>query len=121
MQGSNHGVNTTAMTGTLTAPDRLRIGAGSTTGGAVGNYCAEDVMEVAVWNAALTDDECTALASFGPHPLLVRPQNLIRCYDMLNLNCRVSQHSLTNVNSVPMSSARGRHKMLKNPNRVIND
>lgn len=54
--------------------DRLAIGFRSYNGN--GAYCNTRVAEVAIWNAALTDDEVASLAK-GFRPCRVRPQNLV--------------------------------------------
>jgi hypothetical protein len=62
------GMTTPTMTGTLAS---IAIGSQNT-----GAYFAGNIAEVAAWNAALTDDEITALSkSFSPDQ--IRPQSLV--------------------------------------------
>ena len=111
--------NAVTSTGTLTPPTRMRIGAGSGASGAVSVYTAAVISQVAVWNVALTDEECTALA-LGKAPFhLIRPENQIRLYDLLDLNDKRGQRSLTAYGGAAYSSTLSRPRYPHRANRVV--
>ncbi len=112
--------NTTNITGTLTAPDRIRIGAGSGAAGIVTDFDGVTIMQVAVWNVALTDDECIALARAKAPFHLIRPENQIRLYDLLDLNDKRGQHSLTAFSGAARVSTLSRPMFPHKSNREMN-
>lgn len=95
----------TATVSGSTAYDRLIIGCGVDNAGAKTAFTQLLANIVAVWNVALSDDECLSLTSKMVSPLLVRPQSLIRLYDLENLNDKMGSRSLTPVNSPVLISA----------------
>jgi hypothetical protein len=64
----------TVNVGVQNAPNEIRIGADWNT--TLGNFFGGDIAEVGVWNVALTQQECTALAR-GMTCDKIRPQNLV--------------------------------------------
>ena len=87
----------TSITGT--AFDRLVVGCGISAAGAKTAFTQALINVLAIWNVDLTDDECLSLTKTAAPPLLVRPQSLIRLYNMENLNDYIKGAVLTPINS----------------------
>ena len=88
---------TTSITGTPF--DRLVVGCGISAAGAKTAFTQALINVLAIWNVSLTDDECLSLTGKMTSPLQVRPQSLIRLYNMENLNDYILGKVLTPTNS----------------------
>lgn len=75
LNGDGSATDTTQITTSSAAIDRLWIGANSNSAGPA-LYCDGSIAEVGVWNVALTAAEVAILAT-GASPTLVRPQSLV--------------------------------------------
>lgn len=74
-------VATSTTSTTVGAVAQVRIGAGSTSGGAASNFWTGAIGNVGIWNVALTASEIGALANGAP-PISIRPANLVGWYPL---------------------------------------